>query len=54
MFWTVPITLFLGFGVASANFDFFGNMFGQQHHHQQQEPPRWGASQWGAQMDSGV
>jgi len=46
----LALVLFLVFGVVSANFDFFGNMFGQQQQQQQQQ--RSGASQWAAQAES--
>ncbi|KAF8076603.1 hypothetical protein FPV67DRAFT_1559038 [Lyophyllum atratum] len=52
---TVVFVLFLAFGLVSANFDFFGNMFGnqQQHHQQQQQQQhRSGASQWAAHADT--
>jgi hypothetical protein len=39
------------FGLAYAQFDFFGNMFGDQQSQQQQ---RSGASQWAAHVESGT
>ncbi|KAG5728517.1 hypothetical protein E4T56_gene19500 [Termitomyces sp. T112] len=49
----VLFVLFLTFGLVSANFDFFSNMFGQQQQYQQhQQQQRSGASQWAAQVES--
>jgi hypothetical protein len=39
-------------GIASAQFQFFESMFGQQHH-QQQHQQRTGAAQYADQMDTG-
>lgn len=49
----LPLLLVLAAGLqlAAAQFDFFGNMFGQHQQHQQQQ--RSGASQWAAYSDSG-
>jgi len=47
---TLTVIVFLMFGYVSAQFDFFGNMFGQQQQHQQQH--RSGASQWAAHVES--
>lgn len=46
----IALILFLTLGLVSANFDFFGNMFGNQQ--QQQHQQRSGASQWAAQVES--
>jgi hypothetical protein len=51
---TLVLVLFLTFSLASANFDFFGNMFGNQQQHHQQQQHRSGAAQWAAQVDSGI
>ncbi|GLB34005.1 putative long chronological lifespan protein 2 [Lyophyllum shimeji] len=49
---TLAPILFLTFSMVSANFDFFGNMFGGQQHHQQQQQQRSGASHWAAQVEN--
>ncbi|KIM46346.1 hypothetical protein M413DRAFT_64868 [Hebeloma cylindrosporum] len=48
----LPLLFLFGFQLASAQFQFFENMFGQQQHHQQQQQQRSGASQWAAYSDS--
>ncbi|RDB20044.1 Long chronological lifespan protein 2 [Hypsizygus marmoreus] len=47
---TLALILFLAFGLVSANFEFFGNMFGGQQHQQQQQ--RSGSAQWAAQVEA--
>jgi hypothetical protein len=50
---TLAIIVPFMFGLVYAQFDFFGNMFGQQQQQQQQQH-RSGASQWAAHVESGT
>lgn len=49
---TLTVVAPLVFGLVYGQFDFFGNMFGQQQQQQQQQHPS-GASQWAAHVESG-
>ncbi|KAF8238890.1 hypothetical protein L208DRAFT_1387214 [Tricholoma matsutake] len=48
---TLTVVAPLVFGLVYGQFDFFGNMFGQQQQQQQQQHPS-GASQWAAHVES--
>jgi hypothetical protein len=50
---TLVLIAFCMSGIVSAQFDFFGNMFGHQQHQEQQQH-RSGASQWAAHVESGT
>ena len=50
---TLAIVVPFMFGLAYAQFDFFGNMFGHQQQQQQQQH-RSAASQWAAYVESGT
>jgi len=52
MYRTLALIFLTLLGFVSAQFDFFGNMFGQQQQQQQRQQPRAGASQWAAQVDN--